>query len=242
MAVAGAPSQQQTSMSLQNLVRTLVCGLIQGAETVDEVNASNRERFADVCRQLEVSSADALVDLCRPPEVSMDACRVDAAVRLTSTKSREFDLSLRLGGRLVDSFFQKRFAIETIQYQHITVELAKVGSLEGLFVTDPNQRDTVREILESYVRRNRESTRDRIRSRVERADRFLAGFANLRILASVAGWICLFSTEGRTRPEPLYVSRSGDLRMTVPKGAQVLPLSTPLLQRFGNALVAPYRR
>lgn len=233
-------SQTEDDQGLERLVRNLAGTLAASDEALEAVNAANRSRFHEMCATLGLTATDAVALLCRPPEVTLTKARVAASVRLTATKIRETGVTLRIGGRVVDSFYQKRFGTESTTYQRITVDFERVTSLDELLVTDGSERSTVQSLLRAFAGKSKAATGEDIEFWVQQARRFarVQTFARLWILRTAAGWACLLPPSPRSAHvwSSLYLTRSGEVRSPVPSGIRVTPMSSGMSQDFATAL------
>jgi hypothetical protein len=219
-------SQRDRGSGLERVIHDLAVTLAAGADAVEDVNVSNREQFERDCRTLGLLPTDAIARHLSPAEVNLAKCRVVAAVRLTSTKTRETGVALNISGRVVDSFYQKRFGTETTIYQRLTVDLERVSTLDGVLVRDEAEREQVQFLLRAFVQRSRGASAEQIVSQMKEAQRFARAqtFQRVVILRSTDGWVCLLPPRNETgRWASLALNRVGEVRLPASQWIPLLP-------------------
>ena len=114
------------SLYLAALVRILAESGIKSAEEIEMQNAGEASRFRAAAMRLGISTDDDAFALLRSPEISLQRMRIEARMLTSTRKSAEVDVGLSVGGRLIHSFFRRRFFVEKERLENLTVELERV--------------------------------------------------------------------------------------------------------------------
>jgi hypothetical protein len=114
------------SHDLATLVRILAENGVKSAEEIEIWNAEDASRLQAAALRLGISPDNAAFDLLRSPEISLQRMRIETRILTVARKSVEADVGLSVGGRLVHSFFRRRFFVEQEHFENLTVELERV--------------------------------------------------------------------------------------------------------------------
>jgi hypothetical protein len=112
---------------LAALVRILAESGVKSAEEIEIWNAEEAARLQAAALRLGISPGNAAFALLRSPEISLQKMRIEARMLTVARRSAEAGIGLSVGGRLVHSFFQRRFFVEKERFENLTVEVERVG-------------------------------------------------------------------------------------------------------------------